>query len=1384
MSKLNRSWVAVVCALSVGVAASCANTDATPRNRQLVAAVGQACQGTAEDCACKTIGETAACGIKKDVGADYVLCELGSRTCEANSAWGACVPAGPTSKVSSTHMYAGNGISLLGLAAPTNCNSPCDPRCIQYVDDPIGLDAGTGVVATEAGVSLQSSGAADTCTTLSVVPALVRNDAPKTPIVAPYGLNAAKDTLQPALVVTELSPSSGQVVRINGQTSANPPLLRAKLGPFGCTGAADPEDSSYYVPVSWSVDAANRKDVLAVGQDTLRPGNDGPTYGLLQLARGIADDIVVHADTRRGTTILGATLKVPVRVKVVSVDGPRLAGGFNPWVLAGGTAPLPATFVPTGLEPADPASITYPTGGEYLPLGMPAPTVQWQFSGSQPTTSGSIVTQRFATNSSADKSGVSDGVMLTLSYGTTFEWSVIFPEPCLHDAANCGRPRGQRVYRNLNVAWRVDGVTGAAVATGGEDPNVIPPAIWRAFEQTTRGNNGTITVRRRVGGVLRQAMPAKVVSFGTETLGGHVYYTDYAINNGWPKQMLLDPSHGQPADSIYGAAYVGNFCPVCHSVSGNGRVYTTSSRQHQGVMQGGIAGIDAVSGIVTAPPSIVNTRTWYVDDVGSYPYPRGSGDDSLDGPLVGAETVASRMARSDFGLTSANVSTNFSDGACRGLQTGFGGAWRGLTGYSWKPWDMLSGCNGSAVNEQARYRNAISSEAAGLAFAGLSYDGQYALVGNANSGNTWAGWAGVPNTGPAPELLIKNLNGGYQSYGNNSSDNTPMASWTSPTTTNPRFDASDWRGARWLDGAGTEKFSRWDGTPYRLIRFALDASGGLTHYTNATAAAIGHPECETRSWCNVSADPAGAGLADVVLNTPSWAPLTGTLSRVVAVAGGPNGKASDPQANTAWRRGLVVMDFSSTSGFGTPKVIYNTWNPASTGMPGPTGSGWKDPNWPSWEPGSQTVVAAECTGSCLLPAQTFCAVVDAAQNITSVQCYDTSGNLGTCDSTRTSSAVASDKCPGVGAVKIEHGMSASAVNSLADMRLFSISASETTPSAPTTLNYLANAEGGSKRNYGPSFFPHVRGGKRWMIFTSARAYGNTSNVRDESFEGGFCDSSNNPITANQGKSLQSLLWVAAVDDDESSSSSGDRSHKAFLLPNQSMSTRCGNHAFNERPIWTEEACTPLESSCESDSDCCGYDDAVVANRTECVLDQRPSVGAVCRKKTSVCPRPAVPVTVPECYTDGDCCNLGTVCRSDGTNPAKCVAPPCSTTYATGQTFSRTFEAKCGTDQTPTWTSYQYNYDTPAGTTIVFEVRAASTAAGLATATWMPLATASGASKTDPLNPAIAVTTTALGSADSQKSFIEVRARLNASADQCATPSLIKWTQSYTCKDSG
>lgn len=168
---------------------------------------------------------------------------------------------------------------------------------------------------------------------------------------------------------------------------------------------------------------------------------------------------------------------------------------------------------------ADPMTVLYPYADTVFPLGLRPPVIQWDTNGQ---------------SASAVK------VSLRWPVGGTpeFEWSTIVSEP---------NPR------------RLS----------------IPTEVWKAFEQTAKGDDAAYVVQRIVSGTLKQEV-VRPIRFAQAPLRGRIVYTEYGRADHHAYVMGVNPGGTSPAYNMFADSAGASGCPVCHSVSANGELFLTS----------------------------------------------------------------------------------------------------------------------------------------------------------------------------------------------------------------------------------------------------------------------------------------------------------------------------------------------------------------------------------------------------------------------------------------------------------------------------------------------------------------------------------------------------------------------------------------------------------------------------------------------------------------------------------------------------------------------------------------------------------------------------------------------------------------------------------------
>jgi hypothetical protein len=108
------------------------------------------CETPQEGCACETEGQIVDCGRVYRRSGSYVSCSTGKRTCKGGL-WGDCL--GDQISTMSLPRWAPSG-RLLDLGSSGPCaDNPCDPYCVNYVDNATNLDAAAPLVVRDGGLS-------------------------------------------------------------------------------------------------------------------------------------------------------------------------------------------------------------------------------------------------------------------------------------------------------------------------------------------------------------------------------------------------------------------------------------------------------------------------------------------------------------------------------------------------------------------------------------------------------------------------------------------------------------------------------------------------------------------------------------------------------------------------------------------------------------------------------------------------------------------------------------------------------------------------------------------------------------------------------------------------------------------------------------------------------------------------------------------------------------------------------------------------------------------------------------------------------------------------------------------------------------------------------
>lgn len=448
---------------------------------------------------------------------------------------------------------------------------------------------------------------------------------------------------------------------------------------------------------------------------------------------------------------------------------------------------------------------------------------------------------------------------------------------------------------------------------------------------------------------------------------------------------------------------------------------------------------------------------------------------------------------------------------------------------------------------------------------------------------------------------------------------------------------------------------------------------------------------------------------------------------------------------TGWRRGLSMFSFDQlTMTLSSKKRLINNWNSTTAGTA---------VKWPFFEGDSRSLLYVETS------TNEYC---------------NSAANAGTCASVTNDTNPASVTCTTGGSTmvdtNIERACFQAAYGSMSPTtrgywpgRIFSIDTNAATPSSTraefATLDNAQDATDAGKA-YQPTVLPFTAGGKRWVIFTSPRAYGNQFNQKSSTG------------TPTDLSCAASMLWVAAIDD--TPANGADRSHQAFFMPGQQVAKiTASTHFVNERGYLVPSPCKSTGASCSVDEECCGgkASPATAACRVPSGWD--PSTGAppkTCQALSGTCS-----TSGQTCSVDADCCG-----------GASCVNFTCGAAgmQYVAATFAREYVATCPTGQLPVWTLYSYHLSTPSDSQLVFTAQSSDDLGMLDAAPVVTLGSSTG----DTTSPMAAETIDVGAKLDAAKvsknlQNLRILVKLVPSTDGISAPTLKDWTMNYTCTDS-
>jgi hypothetical protein len=449
-------------------------------------------------------------------------------------------------------------------------------------------------------------------------------------------------------------------------------------------------------------------------------------------------------------------------------------------------------------------------------------------------------------------------------------------------------------------------------------------------------------------------------------------------------------------------------------------------------------------------------------------------------------------------------------------------------------------------------------------------------------------------------------------------------------------------------------------------------------------------------------------------------------------------------AETGWRRGLSMLSLDqSTLTLSNKKRLLNNYSASTTGTP---------LKWPFFEGDSRSLLYVETDPN------EFCSADANAGKCTSVP-TDTYG-AAVCTGTATAQSV--DTNLERACFQAAYGSMSPTTRGFWPGRIFSIDTAAASPVATRhELAVLDNAEDPSDagKAYQPTVLPFSAGGKRWVIFTSPRSYGNQFNQKSSSG------------TATDFSCGASMLWVAALDD-ATANGTTDPSHPAFLMPGQQIAKITSSpHYVNERGYLVPSPCKSTGTSCSVDEECCGSSASPSTAACRAPLGWDPVTGPpkkTCQALSGTCSNAG-----QSCSTSADCCN-----------GASCIAYACSGGgHFTAATFAREYVASCPAGQLPVWQLYSYHLTTGSDSQLVFSAQTSNDLSTLDAATVVPLGSSAG-DVVSPTAPETIDVGAKLVNAGVSKNLVNLRilVKLVPSTDGLTAPVLHDWQMRYTCQD--
>ncbi len=1290
---------------------------------------------TSTDCPCSDEGARIACGSVHELRGDYAICSMGARSCNAG-VWSECQAEQQVETATTT----ASGLRLQALSTSKDCKNLCDPRCMLVNDTPDGLLVDEDLKADSTGLTLPGSGSGGHCDDIAI--------SPSTSMFTITGIAA------------------------NGAITATP----ASLSFSGtCTGGAP-------IQPSWTIDAYDRAVLDSTGK--LTPFS------------GIASPIVVTAKSSADSS----SALVDVVVKI-DVNGAA-------------SASLISEFAGAGLA-ADSGKTLYPYKNTVFPLDLQAPLVQWDTGGN--AASEVQVALRYPQGSSSPSFWYSkiytsgdpkEGSLATGSPAWQIPqeiWSAFDRSVASAGVNAVGEIIVQRRYGTTNKVKNELKIP-VKFATKPLYGTVYYTQYRRTLHAGTQGTNYSAT----------SYVPGQTCEVGNVT---HPSTANSSMTRAIDLSQKSAPNQ-DPFNTTAG-------CPVCHSVSANGARVVSGNQAWQVVGGGTSKGVDTIGLDSSGDPffspygkGIAPTYTGLSDNGSSTAPANTAGDPynnyerdgensrgfsygaiSPDGSLVlqGASfwgntvdqaTSNNQQSAVLLGKAGAAKPYFFVNTQSPGVGVQFATTGSALAGASWSNGVFTASANGTLTldgvtleagaavlvkDETAQKQNGVYYvSSVGSAVSPTSkwvlkrrYDfdnnSEFAVGtevrvsdGNTNHGRTWK----VTAAGTVNSQAITFAEKATPGMAFTQSPSSPIFEVRVATSAGlPAHTLAINPSPATLKGTGNGALPAIDGVTLALNDSILVKDEGTqSHNGIYTVTALGSSSTPWLLKRRSDADETGevVPLAEVHVNAGTVnndkvfyvsTPAVGTavtyttasnsatayketqMPSMMVPVFSPDGTKiayvnadADPikgASDTGWRRGLTMMSFDQSTLKLSNKVrLYSTYSSAAAGLP---------IKWPFFESDSRSLLYVETeTGE-------FCDATSSGHGITvnsdlKRACFEAS-----------------------------YGSMSPTTRGYWKGKLMSLD-TQNPGSPPTELSQLNDAEDPSDadRSYQPTVLPNSVGGYRWVMFTSPRSYGNQFNQKSSTG------------VATHFSCAASMLWMAAIDDTTATSS--DRSHPAFLVPGQNMAAiTTANHYVNERGYLVPTPCKSSGVSCSSNDECCGSGGS---NPT-----------AACRAPSNWTPASGPPAKTcaaisGTCGTAGDSCNSpADCCDNTACVNFQCAAPP----SFTAASFEREYEADCPIDYQPEWQLLNYYLTAASDSKLLFHVQAAKTATALDAAPLIDLGEGTGTT-ISPATPAFKDLGAALDAVYSNGlDHLRLTIDFVPSTDKQTAPILHDWEVRYTCQ---